>query len=109
MILIFCIRNGLKSSWSIPSLIQDLGVQPERLVGNDEDGVDGSAAERVHEPREAPVDLALAAADDREGRDAVSQPLDDLVVPILKIRFENWLNRPAAGFLGKWRILFFCD
>ena len=59
-------------------------MEPERLVGDDEDGVDGPPAEGVHESDEVAVDVALAAAVDGEGGDAISQPFHDFVVPILK-------------------------
>ena len=59
-------------------------MQSERLVGDDEDGVDGSPTEGVHESVEVAVDIALAAAVDRQRADPVSQPLCNFVVPILK-------------------------
>ena len=59
-------------------------MEPERLVGDDEDGVDGPPAEGVHEADEVAVNVALAAAVDGERGDAVSQPFYDFIVPILK-------------------------
>ena len=65
--------------------MKDLRVQPERLVRDDEDGVNGPPTEGVHESVEVAIDVALAAAVDRERGDAVSQPFYNFVVPILKI------------------------
>ena len=64
--------------------MKDLRVQPERLVGDDEDGVDWPPTEGVHESVEVAIDVALAAAIDRERGDTVSQPFYYFVVPILK-------------------------
>ena len=64
--------------------MKDLRVKPERLVGDDEDGVDGPPTEGVHESVEVAIDVALAAAVDRERGDTVSQPFYNFVVPILK-------------------------
>ena len=69
--------------------MKDLRVQPERLVGDDEDGVDGPPTEGVHESVEVAIDVALAAAVDRERGDPVSQPFHNFVVPILKNQYCN--------------------
>ena len=42
--------------------VERLRMQPERLVGDDEDGVVGAPTERVHEAAQVAVDLGLAAA-----------------------------------------------
>ena len=60
-------------------------MQSEGLVGYDEDGVDGSPAEGVHERVQVPVDLGLRSLVDGEGRNFLAEPLPYLVVPVLKI------------------------
>ena len=66
------------------SLVQDFGVESERLVGDDEDGVDRPSAKRVHEATEVAVNVSLGAGVDGQGRDPTAQPLADLIVPVLK-------------------------
>ena len=62
--------------------MQDLGMQPKRFVGNDQHGVDGPAAERVHEASQVTVDVTLAPAVNRQRSNLFSQPFSNFVEPI---------------------------
>ena len=78
-------------------LVQDFGVKPERFVGDDENGVDGTTAERVHEAVQVSVNVRFGAGVDGQGRDALAQPFADLVVPVLQKNKRN-IQRPEAVF-----------
>ena len=72
-------------------------MEPERLVGDNEDGIDGSPTEGVHESDEVAVDVALAAAVDRERGDAIPQPFHNFIVPILEA-FSMILGQYHIGY-----------
>lgn len=78
------------------ALVELFGVEPERFVGDDEHGVDDAPAVRVHEAVQVAVDLLFAARVDDQRVQPATQPLFDLVLPILS---ENKKNETRVGHL----------
>ena len=58
-------------------------MESKRLVGDDEDGGGASPTVLGHELGQRLVNLLLSTRVDGEGVDPASQPLNDLLVPIL--------------------------
>lgn len=82
-------------------LMQYVRVQPERLVADYQNGIDASTSIGLHETRELLVDVRLRAAVDCQWFDAIRQPLEDLVVPILHQGTWGYDNR----LLDQWLCL----
>ena len=96
------------------ALVELFGVEPERFVGDDEHGVDDAPAVRVHEAVQVAVDLLFAARVDDQRVQPATQPLFDLVLPILS---ENKKNETRVGHLvlssvqrgSLWRTVYLVD
>lgn len=64
-------------------VMQHVGMQTERLVAYNKYGIGASTSVSLHEARQFGVDVMFTASVDGQRIDAISEPLADLIVPIL--------------------------
>ncbi len=77
--------------------VKDFGMEAESFIRDDQNRINRSPPEGVHEAGQVSVDIRLAPAIDCQGIDSLPQPLPDFIKPV----FDQTARRHDDGLLNQ--------